>query len=335
MGTPTPRIWAAATTISIFLLGFGALNIFTFLGIGQPHLPGLYTFRAATIGDGLLLPLLAYSLARSAGLHRRIGGYGTALSAGGAIAGMSTGAAVQVYALLDPDARLDWTFPAPHSYNLPGWYHTGFLIAASGFYGWAFALVLARMRTETRHNPEITFRRIRSIGTMGVFFPGLAFIGLLEEDDLASTPSVGAIALATMIGLAVILGAALYWACGGRGLRLCAAAVLGSLLPAIALCTLFLPGLALTPSSAWCACAAAAAAAAIFLGIALRARPGERIPAFTLCCLGACAALCTAGPMYFLSSGKPVTLPRLAAGCLAGLLLAACELSVLQPLRRE
>lgn len=310
---------------AIFLLGFGTLNMFTFLRIGQPHLPGLYTFRAATIGDGLLLPLLAYSLVRSASLRQRITGYEAVFSGAGAFLGMSIGAAVQVYALLDPDTRLDWTFPAPHSYNLPGWYHTCFLIAASGFYGWALGLVLARMREETRYNPEFTFNRIRSIGPMGIFFPGLAFIGLLEEDDLSGTPSVGGIVLATMVAVAVILCAAIYWGCGRRGLRLCAVTVISSLLPAIALCGIFLPGLTVGFSSVLGACAVGAAAVLIFLGSTLRAQSGKRVPGAVICALAACQAVCAAGPMYAVSAGKLVSASALATGCLAGLVLAACE----------
>jgi hypothetical protein len=339
-GTLTSRRRAVSAAAAIFLLGFCALNIFMLLGLGQPRLPGLYTFRAATIGDGLLLPLLAYCLVRSASPPWPASRYEAVLAGAGGFLGMSIGAAVQVYALLDPDSRLDWTFPAPHSYNLPGWYHTGFLILASGFYGWALGLLLARMRNETSRDPEITIGRIRSIGPLGILFPGLAFIGLLEEDDLSGLPAAGEIMLGTLMGVAAILCAALYWACGGRQLRLCAMTAMSSLLPAIALCGIFLPGLTVSPVAVAGCCLAGAAAVALFTGGGMPARGGAAgsrpeglAAARARCCLAACQALCAAGPVYAVLAGKPASASVIATGFLAGLVLAGCETCVFAPLR--
>ena len=119
----------------------------------------------------------------------------------------------------------------------------------------------------------------------------------------------------------------------GGNLRV-AATVTGSLLPAIALCGLFLPGLTITPSAVLCSCALAVAAALIFLDSAGRARSDDRQPAFGVGVAG-CQAPCAAGPMYAIPGGKPVTLPLPVTGCLAGLVLAACESYVLRPLLRD
>jgi hypothetical protein len=328
----SPRRWAVLAAFSVFCLGFATLNVFTFLGIGQSRLPGLYTFRAATIGDGFLLPLLAYSLVRSVGLQRQSGRYRVILSRAGCALGASIGTAVQLYALADPDARFDWTFPAPHFYNLPGWYHTVFLIVASGFYGWMLGLVLARIREEAQRDELLALRRIRSIGSLGVLIPGLAFLGLLLEDDISGNPAIDVILLTTMIGLGIILCAILYWACGLRNLQWCVLTVLGSLLPAAALCSLFLPGHAASLPAAALAAAVVIAVIPPTLGVISRSSDRKQISPVVIFCFIVCQTVCAAGPAYAISTGKPATISRLAVSCLAGLLLAGCELGVLQAL---
>jgi hypothetical protein len=278
------------------------------------------------------LPLLAYSLVRSAGFQRQGGRYRVVLSRIGGVLGASIGTAVQVYALADPDARLDWTFPAPHFYNLPGWYHTVFLIAASGFFGWALGLVLARIREEAQRDEVVALRRIRSIGSMGVLIPGLAFPGLLVEDDLSGNPAIDLIVLTTMIGLGIILCALLCWACGLRNLRWCVLTVLGSLLPATALCSLFLPGHAASLPAALLAGAVVLAVVSLALRVISRSSSRGHVSPAVIFCFVVCLAVCAAGPAYAISTGKPITILRLAVGCFAGLLLASCELGVLQSL---
>ena len=223
-----------------------------------------------------------------------------------------------MYALADPDPRLDWTFPAPHSYDLPGWYHTIFLIVASGFFGWA-GVALARIREDARRDPARALRRIRSAGSLGILIPVLAFVGLLGEDDLSRTPETAFTDLTVLIGLSVIICAALYLSSGLRNLRWCGLVVLGSLLPATALGVLFLPGRAAST---------AAVVAAVVVGLAVVLPtvalsliwPGSlhrRISPAAGYCLIACQALCAVGPVYAIATGGPPSVARLTAGCLA------------------
>lgn len=237
-----PRCRALRAAYAIFCLGFGALSIFASLGLGDPRLPGLYSFRAATVGDGILLPLLAYALVRSAGPDGAATRFQVVFSRAGGIIGALLGLAVQIQALIDPSARLDWTFPAPHSYNFPGWYHAVFLVSASGFYGRELALVLARLREEARQSLPIALRRIRSVGTLAVLIPGFSFLGLLVEDGLEPDPVTIVIVLVSLLTLGGLAGAVLYWACGRAAAGWCALAVLSALLPSFMLCDLYLSG---------------------------------------------------------------------------------------------
>lgn len=330
----SPRRWALAAAGLVLCLGFGALNVFALLGTGRSRLPGLYTFRAATVGDGLLLPLLAYSLVRSAGPQRRSGTRREPLSRAGAALGASAGAVVEAYTLASSDPRLDWTFPAPHSYDLPGWYHTAFLIVASGFFGWMLGLVLARVREDAQRDAALALRRVRSAGTVGILVPGLAFLGLLIEDDLSGTRAVTVAVLASLAGLGAAACVVLRLACGPRTFRRCALTVLGSLLPAAALCALFLPGHAASTAAALSAGAAGLAVAPVAPGAIMLGGARRPVSAAIGCCLTVCPALCAIGPAYATATAGPVTAARVAAGCLAGLLLAGCDLGVLQAVLR-
>src|SRR5258706_12394180 len=52
--------WSAGGLAAlVFVCGFGALNLFWFLGSWPHDVLGLWDFRSATLGDGLLLPTAA------------------------------------------------------------------------------------------------------------------------------------------------------------------------------------------------------------------------------------------------------------------------------------
>jgi hypothetical protein len=342
------RRWnqGATAACTVFAFGFFALNMFYNLGFGRTRLPGLYTSRAATIGDGILLPLLAYSLLQSVDLGRlRKSRLQAAFAAGGGILGVVIGAGIEVYDLSSPTAPLDWTFPAPHRYNLPGWYHTLFLVLAAGFYGAALALALVQLREQARRDSAGAIGRLRSVGVLGALFPGLAFVCLLEEDDLTAYPHLFVIVVATMIGMGIVLGGLLTWACGTRNIRWCAFAVIGSMLPALALSGFVVPGQGVRPASIAIACVVGLAALAASFYLERREKPGGTAQGsrnkrgrglrLSVACLVASVTLCAAGPAYAISAQKTLALSQVIFCLLAGLVLASCEFGTLQSLISE
>lgn len=344
------RPWSqgAIAACTVFAFGFFALNVFYLLGFGRMRLPGLYTFRAATIGDGILLPLLAYSLLRSVDLGRlRKSWRQAAFAAAGGLLGVVVGAGIEVYDLSSPTAPLDWTFPAPHRYNFAGWYHTLFLVLAAGFYGAALALALAQLREQARRDPAGAIGRLRSVGVLGALFPGLAFICLFEEDDLTAYPHLFIIVVATMIGMGIVLGGLLTWVCGTRNIRWCAFAVIGSMLPALALSGFVVPGEGVRPASIVIACVVGLAALAASFFLERRTKPGGIFPGsreehgraradrglrLSTACLVASVTVCAAGPAYAISAQKALTLTQVVFCLLAGVVVASCELGILRSL---
>lgn len=331
----SPRYRAVRAACAIFCLGFGALNVFAVLGLGDPRLPGLYSFRAATVGDGILLPVLAYALVRAADPRGPASRFQTRFSMAGGVLGALAGTGVQAWALMDPDARLNWTFPAPHYYNLPGWYHAVFLIVASGFFAQRLALLLAQMREEARDSMALALRRIQSVGILAVLIPGFAFLGLLEEDSLAGTPRIASVVLVSLVTFGAVLCAGLCWACGRDAVKWCVLAVLGALLPALTLCDLFLPGHAVSVAAALLSGAVGLGIIAIARTI-LERRAVTRGPAthVVLSFLAACQAVCAVGPVYAAMTTREVTAVRLAAGITVSLLLSSEEWLVLRAIVR-
>jgi hypothetical protein len=122
------------------------MNLFWFTGEHDPQLLGLYDFKSATWGDGIILPLLAYFLVRLGSWHKPLERRRERLAVGvvAALCGLG-GALTQIEWLRDPQTVLNWTIPAPGQFNAAGWYHAAFLCGASALFGALFAQAFMRL----------------------------------------------------------------------------------------------------------------------------------------------------------------------------------------------
>jgi hypothetical protein len=179
-----PRQWAAGVASAVFAFGFGMLALASALGFGEQSLPGLFTFRSATVGDGILLPVLAYGLIRSSGPLHEWGRTVKWAVLAAVVAGILAGLALQASWLADPHPRSNWTFPVAGTFNVVGWYHAAFLTATCGFLCGAAVAAIARLR-----RGRFTLR-IRSVGVLGVLVPALGFVALLGEDNATGRSDV-------------------------------------------------------------------------------------------------------------------------------------------------
>lgn len=309
-----PRRWALCAAGVVFVLGFGVLALASALRLGDDSLPGLYTFRSATVGDGLLLPLLAYALVRTAG--RKWGRVVRRAAVAAAIVGALAGVTVQARWLVDRHPAVNWTFPVAGRFNLVGWYHAGFLVAACGFFAGTAAATLARLRQE----PPGADVRTRAVGVLCVLVPVFAFVGLLAEDNGAADVA-GVLEWLAPLALAAIV--IITWAATNITARWCFLVCLAALLPAVSVSLLFLPGRvagAFTVLPAVCAALVGAAAAS-----ALRLGTGVgRVVA------PVCSAVCAAGAVYGFAGQPTVTITKLAEGCAAAVVMVIVELLVLR-----
>ncbi|WP_066363970.1 hypothetical protein [Herbidospora mongoliensis] len=228
-----PRSAALPVAVGVAVLGFGALTVFSGFGLGTDGLPGLFTFRAATIGDGLLLPLLSYAFVRASGgvaaFRRRVVAFTSVVF-------FLAGAAVQAQWLLNPQPRVNWTLPQAHYFTMPGWWHAAFFALVMAFLGGAAIAVVARLRDE---GIAVVESRIRSLGAVGTLATAFGFMALLAVDNAATprdVPQLLALHLGTSAVLALVL---LGLATRGRLLGRAAQLVITALLPAGALAYAF------------------------------------------------------------------------------------------------
>ena len=186
-------------------LGFEVLLAFWLGSRSWSDLPGLFSYRSATVGDGLLLPLFAGALVCTAVLlgpapgDRRWSGLAAVL--GGCVA-----AATQVLWLLDPDPRLNWTLPEPHHFNAAGWYHAAFLVAASAAVAALSTLVLVRWRHTRQAAPEFAAEALAGSGPFLLLFLGLSFAALVLVDNVAAQGTLAGrtTTMATALAIAIL-----------------------------------------------------------------------------------------------------------------------------------
>src|SRR5437588_1097143 len=168
----------AGATVAV--AGFGALFVFWIVGDWRSDVPGLFFYRSATIGDGLLLPLVVGVLYATvcddelaSPAHER--GVGLAAAAVGAIAGGTT----QAVWLTDPSPAENWSFPRAHHFNSAGWYHAVFLTSAGALLCLLTVSAARRIRTaRLQGSPRIRIlARSRWIAVL--FGASVSLVGLI------------------------------------------------------------------------------------------------------------------------------------------------------------
>lgn len=118
-----------SVALLVFAFGFSMMYQL-WRRIGSPQgLPGLFYYRAATVGDAFCLPILVGSCAAFRQYNKT-----TQTEAGSryvsltmAVAAAVAAAAVQASWLIRDNTVLNWSIPIQHHFNLAGWYHSLFL----------------------------------------------------------------------------------------------------------------------------------------------------------------------------------------------------------------
>ncbi|MBB4944938.1 hypothetical protein F4556_000473 [Kitasatospora gansuensis] len=205
----------------VLLGGWVPLQLMWAFGERTDGVPGLFAFRSATWGDGLLLPVLAFCLIGWIGqLSQPPGGRRPTLLA--AAAGGVAGAALIAVWVADPSPESNWTAPRPHHLNTAGVWHAVFLVAASALFAGLWVEVLRRLRHAERpaegEPPESDgpdpLRSMQAAGAVGCTV-GFAWLAGIDSARAAGTSS-GAGSVAVLGFAAVSLTACLLWATRGR-----------------------------------------------------------------------------------------------------------------------
>jgi hypothetical protein len=166
---------------AVFALGFGVLCLLWYFGTWPQNVPGLWDYRSATIGDGVLLPLTIGLLA-AAGSNsvnsirkRKVVWVATVL-------GLILGASIQLTWLLDPQPPLNWGVPSPGKLNLAGAYHATFFILASGISAGLAVRMLLRLRELRDTDPAALEKMLNSPAAALLVACSTGFVGLVVLD---------------------------------------------------------------------------------------------------------------------------------------------------------
>ena len=311
----SPRSWAIVAAMTVLVFGFGALNLASAVMRVSPQLRGLYTYRAATVGDGLILPLLAYGLVRAATFQDPWPRRARLIVACAHWQG-HLGAATQIMWVLSATTPLNWTIPAPHKFNFAGGYHAAFLSLAAAFFAGLGAALWIRLRSEP---PQQALSRLHMPGAFAITIPPLAFAGLLTLDNVpvghdplrASTfiPPI-----ATLVVLYVLMLSSTHWRDVKTPTMFCAA----SAIPVAAIMAIF------WPSSIFRGHSVLIVLAAVFGGVAL-AFPGQRLRVADRTIAALLIAVSLAGPLIVVTDTSKVQLLPVGVALAVGTALAAIQ----------
>ena len=256
----------AFAPVVLLLAGYLALLSFWRYGHNPPGLPGLFHYHSATWGDGLLLPLLALFLALlTRDLPKPSKQWPTWVACA---AGAASGALVVFTWWADPKPSANWTVPRAHVLTHAGWWHAGFLVAASAFFAGSWVELLRRLRGAS-HDPVHAMRQPLMAAAFGCT-TGYAWLAAADSARAGQTASGRGSLVALVLASAVLIGC-MVWAAHGAVRPVVQTAIAGLVIATAAVTITSAYGRA-TPFMLICAVAGSLGA-----GLALAAAPGHRV----------------------------------------------------------
>jgi hypothetical protein len=203
--------WAfrlGASAAAVVALFFGGLCLLWFLGDHPRHLPGLFDYRSAVLGEGLLLPSALFLLAAAnRGVPHKADPVPWLLAALALVAV----AAIQTAWLLDPNPRLNWSWDRPHKFELAGWINAAILAVGAP----AVTFLCVRLLRAKRER----LRELEGPGAAGVIaaLVGILLLVLRDNDLAIGTTSATATLAGTLVAAAILASTlVLAWRIGLR-----------------------------------------------------------------------------------------------------------------------
>lgn len=196
----------AGMGIAVLALGSGVMGPLWALTEEAPGIPGWDSFTGTTVGDTLLLPVLAASLLAAfrylPSTGRRAEGL---VLVCGALIGAAGGLALQLSWVLDEKPRLSWLLPRVHHFSPLGYYHAVFLCTVSGvLFSLAFGVVY-RVRQVSGASPDLVYRMAASPLLFVILVCIWAFSVLTIQGGGAGISNLATIASVIIPSLLVIL----------------------------------------------------------------------------------------------------------------------------------
>lgn len=169
-------LWGIISALLTLLVGFISMHIFWINDIHDPNLRGFFSYKAATFGDGICLPVLVGCsvVCLLYGKEEKIGFYKPCIYIG--IIGAILGIVVQGSWLISDETLPNWTIPEVHHFTAAGYYHAIFFVLMFGYIGFAFSAIWRlRRRRGFSVKQEFCF--------WGIISSGSGFLYCLALDD--------------------------------------------------------------------------------------------------------------------------------------------------------
>lgn len=178
----------------VFLLGFFVMFwLWKIIGT-YSALPGLFDYRAATIGDSVCLPIMTGSLVMFLLANNNLKKTQMVFVRTIFILALLGGICIQMKWLLDDETKLNWSIPILHYFNAAGWYHSLFFI---GMCGVTAGLLLATFLTLKNKTGNIGLYDSISVST--AIGAGNLFLLLHIADDYADIDNRYSFMVTTLI----------------------------------------------------------------------------------------------------------------------------------------
>ena len=214
----------------ICIIGFGVLNVCWIFTDKSTGLRGFYEFYAATIGDGICLPMVVasgtyYILVN--GIERKdLGKIRIA-----AMIALLAGVAIQASWLIRDNTILNWTIPRMHHFNFAGWWHAFYFV---GMLALITAVVTAAILIGTRKTRNIPIYGKYSYSLMWI--AGIAYWHTHMMDDYMTKDNFLFFLLLTSAVMSILFVVAEIFSKRSLNWRELGVAVIGEVLLFIVIC---------------------------------------------------------------------------------------------------
>lgn len=168
--------------VGVFLLGFFVLFIMWETGEYPNGLRGFFYYKAATVGDGICLPGMIFSLATFNYYYGNLKAVNVERFGFVGVLATIAGALVQISWLMNPHIIVNWTIPSAGHFNAAGWYHAIFfsgMVGLVAYHIWCFVYIV--------HSEEIDNNLFDNQLLLGFVTFGTTYVLLHFGDDYGKT----------------------------------------------------------------------------------------------------------------------------------------------------
>lgn len=188
------------SAFAVLTFGFGTMYLLWRI-LGSPQgLPGLFSYRAATIGDGICLPILVGTSVAFNKYNKLQRNCCNRKSLVIAIFASIFATVLQASWLIRSDTSLNWSIPIQHHFNLAGWYHSLFFISMFGIITYQLCEVWYVMRKK-----QSDYSEFEKVLYMLFVFSGTMFLLMFVSDDFSKCVPMVFLLVIGAVGVLVML----------------------------------------------------------------------------------------------------------------------------------